>query len=699
MSGIPAGAGSLLGKRLGKYEILALLALGGTAEIYLARIGGAAGFEKYVVVKCLHDHLADDQEFVKMFLDEARLAAHLDHSNIVQTMELGEHENRYYMVMEFLAGLSLAMIVRRVGERLPGGRMPVPLALNILAQACSGLHYAHERVVNGKSLHIVHRDISPQNLVISFEGVVKVVDFGIAKAEMRETKTRSGTIKGKFAYMSPEQCVATNVDRRTDVFALGVILWELLTGKRLFKKNSPYETYQAVIDCAVDPPSKHNHELDPAVDAIVMKAVAKHKENRYATAEAFGDALLGYLHHRGKGSGPGEVGRFFDVEFTQEIEEHGARMRELISGQEDFSVDTVAKWGSEDEKNLDTTGDRSQKQHEESISLSAADLQSIDRPSSGGLSDVIGSFGADPPTGDDGEIPADRTRIEANPLERLKEMNVAAKAQTPAKGTPTVALQPRQATAAASPVAKASSRAPTSPPPQPMVKPRQPSGPQVVVQPIAQPPQANKMPPSGPLPLPAPPAGPLSMAPKASANVPTQMVQFDAPVPENGPPPAGPPSRPSGFPNFSHLPTMIGDEVKPEQAPTQLDQRAYPDTPPPGALSMTPNGARPMPGSVPPANMPTAYPVMNAGLSNAMQRGGDVFPGNMSQYQQQQIPDSGQLVNIASPVGPNYGQNIDWAQAAAAPAHALPKWKLIAMFMAAILGAFLLILLIAKIAS
>ena len=209
MSGIPAGAGSLLGKRLGKYEILALLALGGTAEIYLARIGGAAGFEKYVVVKCLHDHLADDPEFVKMFLDEARLGAMLDHSNVVQTFELGEHENRYYMVMEFLAGLSLAMVVRRAGERLPGGmhagaarRSTSPRRR---APACTTRTSGR---ANGKPLNIVHRDISPQNLVISFEGVVKVVDFGIARAELRETKTKAGTIKGKFAYMSPEQCVA-----------------------------------------------------------------------------------------------------------------------------------------------------------------------------------------------------------------------------------------------------------------------------------------------------------------------------------------------------------------------------------------------------------------------------------------------------------------------------------------------------------
>ena len=189
MSGIPAGAGSLLGKRLGKYEILALLALGGTAEIYLARIGGAAGFEKYVVVKCLHDHLADDTEFVKMFLDEARLAAHLDHSNIVQTMELGEHEGRYYMVMEFLAGLSLAMIVRRAARA--AARRPDPGAARAQHRSrrrAPGCTTRTSSATNGKPLNIVHRDISPQNLVISFEGVVKVVDFGIAKAELRETQ-------------------------------------------------------------------------------------------------------------------------------------------------------------------------------------------------------------------------------------------------------------------------------------------------------------------------------------------------------------------------------------------------------------------------------------------------------------------------------------------------------------------------------
>src|SRR5262245_23885212 len=279
MSGIPAGADQLLGKRLGKFEIVALLALGGTAEIYLARIGGEHGFEKYMVVKCLHDHLADDTEFVRMFLDEARLGAQLEHSNIVQTLELGQAQGRYFLVMEYLAGMSLAMIARKCKQRVPGGMLPVPIALGLITQACAGLHYAHERrAPDGSALNVVHRDISPQNLVVTFEGMLKLVDFGIAKAEMRETHTKSGTIKGKFAYMSPEQCLAQPVDRRTDIFALGTVLHELLTGRRLFKRDSTYETYQAIVNGKVPTPSSVNHELDPALDPVVMRALAYDRE-------------------------------------------------------------------------------------------------------------------------------------------------------------------------------------------------------------------------------------------------------------------------------------------------------------------------------------------------------------------------------------------------------------------------------------
>jgi serine/threonine protein kinase len=328
-------AGALIGHRMGKYELLALLALGGTAEIYLARIGGVAGFEKYVVVKCLHDHLADDSEFVRMFLDEARLTAQLDHSNIVQTIELGEESGRYYIVMEYLAGMSLSLVARRAIERVPGGRMPVDLTLCLAAQACSGLHYAHQRTdMAGNPLNVVHRDVSPQNLVVSFEGIVKLVDFGIAKAEMRDTSTRSGTVKGKFAYMSPEQCTAGHVDHRTDVFAMGVVVHELLTGKRLFKRPSTYDTYKAIVETRVPAPSEVQHELDPALDEIVMKALAHDPEARYSSAEAFGEELARALHRRGQGVSAGMVATFFEQYLGKEMREHLERMRALISGRQ-----------------------------------------------------------------------------------------------------------------------------------------------------------------------------------------------------------------------------------------------------------------------------------------------------------------------------------------------------------------------------
>lgn len=410
----------MLGKQLGKYEIVALLALGGTAEIYLARIGGAHGFEKYVVVKCLHDHLADDSEFVKMFLDEARLVAALDHSNIVQTFELGEHQGRYYMVMEFLAGLSLAMVMRRAAERVPGGHIPVHIILNVAAQAAAGLHYAHERTSGGKSLSIVHRDISPQNLVISFEGVVKIVDFGIARAELRQTKTKVGTIKGKFAYMSPEQCVAKNIDRRTDVFALGVIVHELLTGRRLFKRDSPYDTYQAVLECAVPAPSSMNRDLDPTIDEIVKKALAKDKEQRFATSEAFGDAMQGYLHRHGHNAGPNEIAKFFEAYFDREISEHRSRMSELMAGHFD-SIDTGVGWDGDA-----PAGDPNA---QEAIDLSSHDISVVgfDRPGTGGAhntsttarSHVDGS-GEEELASDDGSLP-EKTRIEVNPFYALHE--------------------------------------------------------------------------------------------------------------------------------------------------------------------------------------------------------------------------------------------------------------------------------------
>ena len=427
MAGVPANAGALVGKRLGNYELVALLALGGTAEIYLARIDGAAGFEKYVVVKCLHDHLAEDHEFVQMFLDEARLGAQLDHSNIVQTLGLGEHEGRYYLVMEFIAGMSLALLARRAVERVPGGRIPVHLVLGIAAQACAGLHYAHTRQSSGKPLNLVHRDISPQNIVVTFEGDVRIVDFGIAKAEERETATKSGTIKGKFAYMSPEQCHAKQVDARTDVFALGVVVHELLTGRRLFKRGTAYETYQAILECKVPAPSAVNHELDPALDAVVMKALTKSLPDRYASAEAFGEALTKYLHSRGKLANSSDISAFIGQHFAAELDDHGDRMRELLEGR------PVVASGWDDAEPGSTS-----MRHEDAEELSQFEVIE------GSGVDEVGD--ADPE-----DAPVDATRIEMNPMALMAGLE----APRPAAAQPVQPAMSAQPAQPAQPAAKA----------------------------------------------------------------------------------------------------------------------------------------------------------------------------------------------------------------------------------------------------
>ena len=430
MAQLPSNAGSLIGQRLDEYELVALLALGGTAEIYLARHSGVAGFEKYVVVKCLHDHLADDADFVKMFLDEARLGARLDHSNIVQTLELGSQEGRYYMAMEYLAGMSMSFVVRKAAERVPGGRLPLDLSLNLVAQACAGLHYAHNRRdADGNPLNMVHRDVSPQNLVIAFEGVLKVVDFGIAKATVRDTRTQSGTIKGKFAYMSPEQCLAGDIDHRTDVFALGTITHELLTGKRLFKRESTYDTYHAILDCNVPPPSSVNSDLDPALDEVVLKALTKDREDRYPSADAFGDALAAVLHKHGKTVSHGAVARFFEEYFSTEIEEHGQRMRALISGRK-ATVDE--HWGDDDGASGKPDGDAESAGRAEPSDDAPGMRDGAMITSELSISDAELAMDIGEDEGGGGEA----TRIELNPLERVQDLHVKLTGQVPALGRP-----------------------------------------------------------------------------------------------------------------------------------------------------------------------------------------------------------------------------------------------------------------------
>ncbi|HEX6838335.1 MAG TPA: protein kinase [Polyangia bacterium] len=270
-------------ERFGKYEILRRIAVGGMAEIYLARAVGIEGFEKLVVLKRILPQYADNEEFVHMFLDEARLAATLHHSNIVQVYDIGAVDTQYFLSMEFLHGQDGRQLMKACATRhLPLGRNnALAIGIGVLA----GLHYAHERVVDGRPLDLVHRDVSPQNVFVTYDGGVKLLDFGIARASSRLTETRSGTLKGKIAYMSPEQCAGFPVDRRSDIFAAAIILWEMTTGKRLYTGSSDFEILRKVKEEDAPPPSSVVPDYPPELERIVMKGLARDRERRYATAE------------------------------------------------------------------------------------------------------------------------------------------------------------------------------------------------------------------------------------------------------------------------------------------------------------------------------------------------------------------------------------------------------------------------------
>ncbi len=290
-----------MSERYGDYELLRLIATGGMAEIYLARHGGMAGLSRMVVVKRMLPQLAVRPDFVRMFLDEARLAAKLNHPNIVQVFNLGEVDQSYYIAMEFVDGPHLgALFAHSLRQRVP---LPIELCVQVVARAADGLHYAHEAddPDTGSSLGIVHRDISPQNLLVSRHGDVKVTDFGVAKASNQQTKTRTGIIKGKVAYMSPEQCLGEVVDRRTDVFALGIVLYELLTRRRLFREKSDLLIMQRITTETVAPPSTVNKDVDAELDAICGRALTRKRDERFADASEMSEALDSWLatHFRG----------------------------------------------------------------------------------------------------------------------------------------------------------------------------------------------------------------------------------------------------------------------------------------------------------------------------------------------------------------------------------------------------------------
>ncbi|MBL0219489.1 MAG: protein kinase [Myxococcales bacterium] len=269
--------------RLGSYEIVRPLARGGMAELFLARVAGPQTFEKLVVVKKILPKFADNPRFVQLFFDEAKLAASLSHKNIVSVHDVGGSGAESFFAMEYLHGQDVRSILHRTWKT--GEKLPITHAVQIGSQVAAALHYAHEkRRPDGSLVEIVHRDVSPSNVIVSYDGAVKLVDFGVAKAATRTVKTRTGTLKGKIAYMSPEQAKGAAIDRRSDVFSLGIVLWEMVTTTRLFRGENDLATLQLIINNPIKRPSEERPDCPPELERIILKALSQDASRRYQSA-------------------------------------------------------------------------------------------------------------------------------------------------------------------------------------------------------------------------------------------------------------------------------------------------------------------------------------------------------------------------------------------------------------------------------
>jgi serine/threonine protein kinase len=281
--------------QFGKYTLFERIGRGGMAEVYKGRIQGPAGFERVFVVKRILPHLSDDASFIKMFVEEAKLSARLNHPNIVHIFELGAVEGEYFISMEYIRGHDLSETMRSIWKAL--GPPRPELVAYIGREACRGLAYAHNLTdENGRPLGMIHRDVSPSNVMLSYEGAVKMLDFGIAKALGDAEPSKSGTLKGKYAYMAPEQTEGDNIDNRSDIFAIGIVLHEVLTGRRLFKGQNDVQTIERVRRCEVPPPSAQNAAVPRELDHILLKALQRDPARRWSNAADMADALDDIVH-------------------------------------------------------------------------------------------------------------------------------------------------------------------------------------------------------------------------------------------------------------------------------------------------------------------------------------------------------------------------------------------------------------------
>lgn len=340
-------------QKLGRYRLLYRIASGGMASVYLARLAGVSGFEKLVAVKRIHEHLTENEEFVNMFIDEARLAAQISHPNVVQVIELGNEGNSHYMVMDYVEGESLLGLVRRT-------KPPLEICAKVIAQAAAGLHAAHElRDRTGELLGVIHRDVSPQNLLLSYDGAVKVADFGVARARGRLHVTTADNVKGKFSYMAPEQARRQPLDRRVDIFALGIVLFEICTRHRLFKGQSEADSIARVLSLEVPRPSAIYKSFPASLERVIMRALERDPNARFQTAEEMQAALESCLMEVGKPVLQSQIAGLMRAIFSDRIAEKEAllqRCQQQVAQEEQALDDDEELPGLEDQSASSSMG-------------------------------------------------------------------------------------------------------------------------------------------------------------------------------------------------------------------------------------------------------------------------------------------------------------------------------------------------------
>jgi len=316
-----------------QYLILDRIAVGGMAEVFRAKSLGVKGFEKIVAIKRILPQLSEDQEFVQMFVEEAKIAGRLRHANIARILELGKIEGTHFIAMEYIFGKDLVQIKARLLEE--GRSAPPKMAAWVMSSVLAGLDYAHRQVgSDGRPLGLIHRDVSPQNVLVSHDGQVKLIDFGIAKAASRATQTVAGVIKGKLGYMSPEQVTGRPIDHRSDIFAASTCLHEILTGERLFTKKNDIATIDAVRAADAAPPSSMNPEVPAALDAVVMKGLARDPNERWQTAGEMHEALVMFAMSTQPAFGAAQLRAWMNATFADEIASQSAHLQRLVEVRE-----------------------------------------------------------------------------------------------------------------------------------------------------------------------------------------------------------------------------------------------------------------------------------------------------------------------------------------------------------------------------